>query len=102
MDPLVLVVLKVVGGSAGLALFWYILYRGVLDAKKRAGRAGIGGQLMATALTLFSGTALTRRVRSQPSRRTLNATKTGTAIQTRILDGSCSRRAPGSPPLGVS
>jgi len=58
MDPLLLVVLNVVGGAAGLVLFWYILYRGVLDAKKKAGRAGVGGQLMATALTLFSGTAL--------------------------------------------
>jgi hypothetical protein len=58
MDPLLLVVLKVVGGTAGLALFWYLLYRGVLEAKKKAGRASIGGQIMATALMLFSGTAL--------------------------------------------
>jgi len=58
VDPLLLVMLKVVGGAAGVALFWYILYRSVLDAKKRAGRAGFGGQLLATALTLFSGTAL--------------------------------------------
>jgi hypothetical protein len=58
MDPLLLVVLKAVGAGAGVGLFWYILYRAVLDAKRKAGRAGIGGQLMATALTLFSGTAL--------------------------------------------
>ena len=58
MDPLLVLVLKVCGGAAGFALFVYVLYRCVLDAKKRAGRAGIGGQLMATALTLFSGTAL--------------------------------------------
>ena len=58
MDPLLLVVLKVVGGAAGVGLFYYVLYRVVLDAKKKVGRAGIGGQLMATALTLFSGTAL--------------------------------------------
>ena len=58
MDPLLLVALKVVGGAAGVGLFWYVLYRAVLDARKKAGRAGIGGELMATALTLFSGTAL--------------------------------------------
>jgi hypothetical protein len=55
--PLLLVVLNVVGGVAGVGLFYYILYLAVLSAKKK-GRAGIGGQLMATALTLFSGTAL--------------------------------------------
>jgi hypothetical protein len=58
MDPLVLVVLKVVGVSAGFLVFWYLLYRFVLDTRKRAGRVGIGGQLMATALSLFPGSAL--------------------------------------------
>jgi hypothetical protein len=58
VDALLLVVFKVGGGAAALALFWYVLYRGVLDARKKAGRAGVGGQLMATVLTLFSGTAL--------------------------------------------
>ena len=57
MDPLLLVVLNVVGGVAGVGLFYYFLYRAVLSAMKK-GRAGIGGQLMATALTLFSGSAL--------------------------------------------
>jgi hypothetical protein len=57
MDPLLLVVVNVVGGAAGVGLFYYGLYRAVLSAKKK-GRAGVGGQLMATALTLFSGTAL--------------------------------------------
>ena len=57
MDPLLLVVLNVVGSAAGIGLFYYLLYRAVLSAKKK-GRAGVGGQLMATVLTLFSGTAL--------------------------------------------
>ena len=57
MDPLLLVALKVVGAVAGIGLFYYFLYRAVLSARKK-GRAGIGGQLMATALTFFSGTAL--------------------------------------------
>lgn len=43
MDALLPVAFKVVGGTAGLLLLWYILYRGVLDARKKAGRAGIGG-----------------------------------------------------------
>ncbi len=54
MDPLLLVVLKVVGGAAGFALFVYILYRGVLSAKK-PGRAGIGGELIGNALMLLTG-----------------------------------------------
>ena len=58
MDPLLLIVLKVCSGAAIFALFVYLLYRCVLETKKRAGRAGIGGQIMATALTLFSGSAL--------------------------------------------
>jgi hypothetical protein len=57
MDPLLLVVLKVVGAVAGIGLFYYFLYRAVLSARKK-GRAGVGGQLMATALTFSSGTAL--------------------------------------------
>lgn len=57
MDPLLLVVLKVVGGTAGFGVLWYLLYRAVLDAKKR-GRTGVGGQIMASALMLFSGSAL--------------------------------------------
>lgn len=57
MDRLLLVVLNVVVGAAGVGLFYYFLYRAVLSAKKK-GRAGVGGQLMATALTLFSGSAL--------------------------------------------
>ena len=57
MDPLLLVVLNVVGGFAGIGLFYYFLYRAALSARKK-GRAGIGGQLMATALTFFSGSAL--------------------------------------------
>ena len=58
MDPLLVVVLKVVGGAAGFALFVYVLYRGVMVAKK-AGRAGMGGQIVGTALMFFSfGTAL--------------------------------------------
>ena len=57
MDPLLLVVVKVVGAVAGIGLFYYCMYRAVLSARKK-GRAGIGGQLMATALTFFSGTAL--------------------------------------------
>ena len=58
MDALLVAVLKICAGAAGFAMFVYLLYRCVLDAKKRARRAGIGGQIMATALTLFSGTAL--------------------------------------------
>src|SRR5688500_18055918 len=58
MDALLGVVLKVCSGAAGFALFVYLLCRCVVDAKKRAKRAGIGGQIMATALTFFSGTAL--------------------------------------------
>jgi hypothetical protein len=58
MDRLMLVVLEVVGGAAALGVFWYILYRVVLDTKKKGARAGIGGQLMATVLTLFPGTSL--------------------------------------------
>jgi hypothetical protein len=54
MDPLLLVVLKVVGGAAGFALFAYLFYRGVLFAK-RPGRAGIGGQLMGNVLVLLTG-----------------------------------------------
>ena len=54
MDPPLLVVLKVVGGAAGFALFVYGLYRGVLSAKK-PGRAGIGGELMGNALMLLTG-----------------------------------------------
>ena len=57
MHPLLLVMLNVVGGVAGVGLFYYVLYRAVLSARKK-GRAGIGGQFMATALTLFSGSAL--------------------------------------------
>ena len=58
MDPLLVVVLKVVGGAAGFGLFVYVLYRGVMAAKK-AGRAGMGGQIVGTALMFFSfGTAL--------------------------------------------
>ena len=57
MDPLLLVVLKVVGAVAGIGLFYYFLYRAVLSARRK-GRAGLGGQLMATALTFSSGTAL--------------------------------------------
>jgi len=57
MDPLLLVVLNVVGGAAAVGLFYYLLYRAVLSARK-TGRAGVGGQLMATVLTLFSGSAL--------------------------------------------
>ena len=57
MDPLLLVVLNVFGGAAGVGLFYYLLYRAVLSARKK-GRAGVGGQLMATVLTLFSGSAL--------------------------------------------
>jgi hypothetical protein len=57
MNPLLLVVLNVVAGAAGVGLFYYVLYRAVLSAKKK-GRAGIGGQLMATALTLSSAGAL--------------------------------------------
>ncbi len=54
MNSLLLVVLKVVGGAAGFALFVYILYRGVLFAKK-PGRAGIGGQIMGNALMVLTG-----------------------------------------------
>ena len=57
MKPLLLVVPNVVGGVAGVGLFYYFLYRAVLSARKK-GRAGMGGQLMATVLTLFSGTSL--------------------------------------------
>jgi len=57
MDPLLLVVLNVVGGAAAVGLFYYLLYRAVLSARKKC-RAGVGGQLMATVLTLFSGSAL--------------------------------------------
>ena len=54
---LLLVVLNVVCGAAGVGVFYYFLYRAVLSARKK-GRAGFGGQLMATVLTLFSGSAL--------------------------------------------
>ena len=54
MNSLLLVVLKVVGGAAGFALLAYILYRGVLFARK-PGRAGIGGQIMGNALMLLTG-----------------------------------------------
>jgi hypothetical protein len=58
MDPLLSVAIQVVGGAAGFALFVYVLYRGVMLAKK-AGRAGMGGQIVGTALMFFSfGTAL--------------------------------------------
>ena len=57
MESLLLVVLNVVGSVAGVGLFYYFLHRAVLSARKK-GRAGIGGQLMATALTLSSGTSL--------------------------------------------
>ena len=57
MESLLFVVLNVVGGVAAVGLFYYFLYRAVLSARKK-GRAGIGGQLMATALTLFGGTSL--------------------------------------------
>ena len=75
MDALLVVVLKVCSGAAGLALFVYLLCRCALDAKKRASRAGIGGQIMATALTLFSGTALdpAREVATEARRRMLAA-----------------------------
>jgi hypothetical protein len=58
MHPFLILVVKVCAGAAAFVLFAYVLYRCVVDAKKRAGRASLGGQLMATALTLFSGTAL--------------------------------------------
>jgi hypothetical protein len=67
MDPQLRVVLEVVGGAAGLGLFWYYLYRAVLETRKRAGRVGIplrglprvvGGALMATVLSVLPGTAL--------------------------------------------
>ena len=58
MHPLLVLVLKVCGGAAGFAVFVYLLCRCVSAAKKRAGRAGVSGQLMATALMLFSGTGL--------------------------------------------
>lgn len=53
MDPL-LVVLNVVGAAAGFALFVYVLYRGVLFAKK-PGRASLGGELMGNVLMLLTG-----------------------------------------------
>jgi hypothetical protein len=54
MNSLLLVVLKVGGGAAAFALLMYLLYRGVLFARK-PGRAGIGGQLMGSALMLLTG-----------------------------------------------
>jgi hypothetical protein len=57
MDPLIVVVLKVVGTVSVFALLWYGGYRAVSAAKKR-GRAGLGGQILGTVLMLFSGTAL--------------------------------------------
>jgi hypothetical protein len=53
MDPLLPAMLKVVGSAAGFALFVYILYRGVLFAKK-PGRAAVGAELMGNALMFLT------------------------------------------------
>ena len=45
MDPLVVLVLKVVGGAGGVALFVYVLYRLVLAARK-IGRTETGAQIV--------------------------------------------------------
>jgi hypothetical protein len=57
MDPLIVVTLEVMGSAAVFALLVYGGYRAVLAAKK-AGKAGVGGQIMGLALLMFSGTAL--------------------------------------------
>ena len=55
MDPLVVAVLKAVGTVGGVALFVYVLYRGVLGAKK-ASRTGSGELLVG--LLMFLGTVM--------------------------------------------
>jgi hypothetical protein len=87
MDPLPLVVLRVGGSAAGFALFVYILYRGVLFAKK-PGRAAVGAELMGNALMFLTWVAVrpTQGVRLRPSCGRSSATKMATAIRTRTLN----------------
>lgn len=54
MNPLLVAVLKTIGVAAGFALCVYVLYRAVRAVKKRAGRAGIGGEVMSLALMVLS------------------------------------------------
>jgi hypothetical protein len=52
MDPVAVLVLKVVGYSAGFALFIYVLYRSVLRARKM-GRTGSGAAVARVSGMLF-------------------------------------------------
>jgi hypothetical protein len=52
MDPLVVLVLKVVGGAGGIALFVYVLYRLVLAARKIGGTE-TGAQIVGIFAMLF-------------------------------------------------
>jgi hypothetical protein len=52
VDSLAVLILKVAGGGAGFALFVYVLYRGVLAAK-RLGSKGSGGQAVGIFLTFL-------------------------------------------------
>jgi hypothetical protein len=52
MDPLVVLVLKVVGSAAGVGLFLYLLYRLLLAARK-IGRTEAGAQIAGIFVMLF-------------------------------------------------
>src|SRR5688572_21770566 len=52
MDPLVVVVLEVVGGAGGVTLVAYVLYRLVLAARK-IGRTEAGAQIAGIFVMLF-------------------------------------------------
>jgi len=58
MEPLYWLLLKVTGAVAAFAALAWLMVRSALAARK-SGRAGVGGQLIGTALMFFSfGTAL--------------------------------------------